>query len=153
MTTINWLSGAVGAAFGTVLGVVGDWQFGGRLRRWSDRRALTKEYGSLAGDYVNYHVTESGSHDPTGGTIKIRWEPREGVLKAAGLRANGDAEWHSDIRMSIEIKGTGSGHYHYVDSIHSGVQQVLYSKATRSFSVMGTSSARKQFSHYWKLRG
>jgi hypothetical protein len=152
MTTLNSLSGAVGAVFGTILGIVGDWQVGTRLRRWSELQALTREYGSLGGDYANCRVTESGGLEPTGGTIRIRWEPREGLLKAAALRANGDTEWHSDIRMSMEIKGTGSGHYHYVDSIHSGVQQVIYSKATQSFSVMGTSSTRKQFTHYWKLK-
>lgn len=152
MTMINWLGGAVGAVFGAVLGIVGDWQVGSRLRRRSERQALTREYASLSGDYINYRVTESGSHEPTRGTIRIRWEPREGLLKAAALRANGDTEWHSDIRMSMEIKGTGSGHYHYVDSIHSGVQQVIYSKASRSFSVMGTSSARKQSIYFWKLK-
>jgi hypothetical protein len=151
MATISWFSGAVGAVFGAVLGIVGDWQVGARLRRRSARQALTSEYWSLTGDYVNYRVTESGGLEPTGETVRIRWEPREGVLKAAGLRANGDTEWHSDIRMSMEIKGTGSGHYHYVDSIHSGVQQVIYLKLTKSFSVIGTGSTRNQFTHYWKL--
>jgi hypothetical protein len=67
MITRTWLSGAVGAVFGAVLGIVADWQFRSRLRRRSERQALTREYSSLAGDYVNYRVTESGGHEPTGG--------------------------------------------------------------------------------------
>jgi hypothetical protein len=66
MITTTWLSGAVGTVFGAVLGIVGDWQVSSRLRRRSERQALTREYSSFAGDYVNYRVNEVGGHEPTG---------------------------------------------------------------------------------------
>jgi hypothetical protein len=52
--------------------------------------------------------------------------------------------------MSREYTGTGIGHYNNVDSIHGGIQQVIYSKQMRSFNVMGTSHARKDFARCWK---
>ena len=47
--TINWASLAIGSVLGATLGVVADWQIGSRLRKWSERRELTREYGSLPG--------------------------------------------------------------------------------------------------------
>jgi hypothetical protein len=52
--------------------------------------------------------------------------------------------------MSREYAGTGIGHYNNADSIHGGIQQVLYSKQTRFFNVMGSSHTRKEFAHCWK---
>jgi hypothetical protein len=52
--------------------------------------------------------------------------------------------------MSREYVGTGIGHYNNSNSIHGGIQQVIYSKQTRSFNVMGISHARKDFVHCWK---
>jgi hypothetical protein len=54
--------------------------------------------------------------------------------------------------MSMQYKGTGTGHYNYVDSIHGGIQQLIYSKQARAFQVMGTSRTKKDFAHYWKLK-
>ncbi len=150
--TINWLSLGVGAGLGTILGSIGDWQIGTRLRKWSERRALNREYHLLAGHYVNHRVREDGTHEPTGGTVELMWEPRNGVLEASAFHANGRAEWHSYIRMSMQFKGTGTGHYNDADSIHGGIQQIIYSKQTRAFNVMGISHTRKEFAHYWKLK-
>jgi hypothetical protein len=52
--------------------------------------------------------------------------------------------------MNREYTGTGIGHYNNVNSIHGGIQQVIYSKQTGSFNVMGTSHTRKEFAHCWK---
>jgi hypothetical protein len=148
--TINWPNLAIGSLLGAILGVIADWQIGARLRKWSDLRALTKEYGSLHGQYVNYRVRDDGTHEPTGGTVDITWQPKDGLLEASGFQATGAPEWHSYIRMSREYTGTGIGHYNNVNSIHGGMQQVIYSKQTRSFTVMGTSRTQKEFAHCWK---
>jgi len=65
--TLNWLNLAIGFTLGAILGVLADWQLGMRLRRWSELRALTREYGPLAGQYVSYRVRDDGTHEPTGG--------------------------------------------------------------------------------------
>jgi hypothetical protein len=148
--TINWPNFAVGSVVGGILGVIADWQIGARLRKWSEPRALTKEYGSLGGQYVAYHIRDDGTHEPTGGTVEIAWQPKEGLLEASGFDATGNPEWHSYIRMSREYSGTGVGHYNNSNSIHGGIQQVIYSKQTRSFTVMGTSRTQKEFAHCWK---
>jgi hypothetical protein len=154
--TIDWPNFAVGALSGAFLTAICDWQIGARIRKWSElrrlRRALTKDYGALAGHYVNYNVGDHGRHVPTGGTIEITWEPKHCLLKATGLHPGGVPDWYSDIKMSMEFKWTGTGHYHEVGSIHSGIQQVMYFKQTRTFSVMGTSHIRKEFTHHWKLK-
>lgn len=148
--TISWLNLAAGSVVGAALGVIADWQIGARFRKWSELRALTKEYGSLAGRYMNYRIRDDGIHEPTGGTVEIAWQPKEGLLEAAGFHAKGDPEWHSYIRMGREYMGTGTGHYNNSNSIHGGIQQVIYSKQTRSFYVTGISNTRKEFSHCWK---
>ncbi len=150
--TINWPTLAVGSMLGAILGIVGDWQIGTRLRKWSELRALNKEYGSLAGHYVNYRIRDDGTHEPTGGTIEIAWQPKDGLLEASGFHATERPEWHSYIKMSLEYTGTGTGHYNNVNSIHGGIQQVIYSKQTHSFNVIGISHARKEFAHCWKLK-
>ena len=150
--TINWVSLAIGSVLGATAGVVADWQIGSKLRKWSERRELTREYGSLSGHYLSYRVKDDGTHEPTGGTIEITWQPQDGLLDATGFHANGNPEWHSYIRMNREYTGTGTGHYNNVNSIHGGIQQVIYSKQDHSFSVMGTSVARKESAHCWKLR-
>lgn len=150
--TINWVSLAIGLVLGATVGIVADWQISSRMRKWSDRRELTRAYGSLAGHYLNYRVKDDGTHEPTGGTIELTWQPQDGLLDATGFHANGNPEWHSYIRMSREYTGTGTGHYNNVNSIHGGVQQVIYSKQDRSFSVMGTDITRKEFAHCWKPR-
>ena len=150
--TINWVSLAIGSVVGATVGVVADWQIGSRLRKWSERRELNREYCSLAGHYLDYRVKDDGTHEPTGGTIELSWQPQDGLLDATGFQANGNPEWHSYIRMNREYPGTGTGHYNNVNSIHGGIQQVIYSKQDHSFSVMGTSNTRKEFAHCWKLR-
>lgn len=147
---INLPNLAVGAIFGAILGVIADWQIGARLRKWSRLRALDKEYRSLTGKYVNYRIRDDGSHESTGGIVDIAWLSRDGLLEASGFHATGNPEWHSYIRMSIEHIGTGVGHYNNSNSIHGGIQQVVYSKQTRCFNVLGTSHSRREFSHYWK---
>ena len=147
---INWPNFAVGSAIGAILGAIGDWQVRTRLQKWSERRADAKECGSLAGHYLNYRVRDDGTHEPTGGTVEVTWEAQDGLLEATGFEANRNPEWHSYIRMSREYPGTGTGHYNNVNSIHGGIQQVIYSRQTRSFKVQGTNHARKEFAHCWK---
>ena len=148
---ISWPNLFVGSLLGGILGIVGDWQIGTRLRKRYMRRTLTKEYGLLAGHYLNYRVREDGTHEPAG-TVELAWEPQDGLLEATGFLATGNPEWHSYIKMSTEYAGTGTGHYNNVNSIHGGIQQVIYSKQTRSFHVMGTSHAQKEFAHHWQLK-
>ena len=148
--TIHWLNLALGAALGTILGVVGTWKISPRLRNWSDRKALNREYHALSGRYENHRVTDDGSYEATGETIELAWEPKQGVLEATAFRGNEFTLWHSYITMSLQFKGTGAGHYNYVDSIHGGIQQLIYSRQARAFHVLGTSNTRKPFAHYWK---
>lgn len=148
--SISWPNLAVGSALGVILGVIADWQIRARLRKWSELRALTKEYGSLTGRYLIYRIKDDGTHEPTGGTVEVTWQPKVGLLEASGFHATGNPDWHSYIRMSREYAGTGIGHYNNADSIHGGIQQVLYSKQTRFFNVMGSSHTRKEFAHCWK---
>lgn len=149
---ISWPNLAGGSALGVTLGVIADWQIGARLRKWSELRSLTREYASLGGRYECYRIRDDGTYDPLGGTVEIRWQSRDGLLEASCFQATGHPEWHSYIRMSLEYPGTGIGHYNNSNSIHGGIQQVLYSKQTRSFNVTGTSHSRKEFSHCWKLK-
>ncbi len=151
--SIHWLVPAASAGVGVILGVLGDWQIGTKLRKRSELRALTKEYGSLSGTYLNYHLRDDGAHEPAGGTVELAWQPQDGLLEATAFQANGHPEWHSYIRMSREYPGTGAGHFNNVNSIHGGLQQVIYSKQTRSFLVTGTNHNRKEFSCCWKRKG
>jgi hypothetical protein len=148
--TIHWMSLAIGSMSGAIVAVLGYWQIGTRLRKGLERRALTKEYGSLAGHYLNYRIRDDGTYEPTGGTVELTWEPQDGRLEATGFHATEHPEWHSYIKMSLEYTGTGTGHYNNVNSIHGGIQQVIYSKQTHSFNVMGVSHNRKEFAHCWK---
>jgi hypothetical protein len=148
--TISWPNLVIGSVLGGILGVIADWQIGARLRKWSQLRALTKEYGSLDGQYLTYRILDDGTHEPTGGTVDIAWQRKEGLLDASCFDATGNPEWHSYIKMSREYPGTGMGHYNNSNSIHGGMQQVIYSKQTRSFNVMGTSHSRKEFAQCWK---
>lgn len=150
--TIHWLGVAIGAASGVVLGAIADWRIGARWRKWHERRELTKEYGPLAGQYANHRVRDDGTHEPTGGTVEIAWQADDGLLEATGFDAKENPEWHSYIKMSREYAGTGTGHYNNVNSIHGGIQQVIYSKQSHAFSVMGISHSRNGFAHYWKLK-
>ena len=150
--TIVWSNLAIGSVVGAILGVIGDWRIGTKFRKRFELRALTKEYGSLSGQYVNYHIREDGTYEPTGGTVEITWQPADGLLDVSGFQATGNPEWHSYIKMSSEYTGAGIGHYNNSNSIHGGIQQVIYSKQTRSFNVMGTSHSKKEFAHCWKLK-
>jgi hypothetical protein len=150
--TIRWLNLVIGFLLGAILGVIADWQIGARLRKLSKVRALSKAYGSLVGQYENYRIRDDGSHEPTGGTVDIQWEPKEGLLEASGFDATGIPEWHSYIKMSRQYTGTGVGHYNNSNSIHGGIQQIIYSKQTRSFTVMGVNQNRKEFAHCWKAK-
>ncbi len=159
--TIHWWTLAIGFVLGSALGAVADWQIGPRLRKRYVLRVLTRDYAGLAGRYAQYRVQLEGTGDgtghaklePTGGTIEVVWQPDDGLLEASAFQANGNPEWHSYIKMSREYSGTGIGHYNNVNSIHGGLQQVIYSKQTRSFSVRGTDHTRKEFVHCWKPAG
>lgn len=135
---------------GAILGFLAHWAFV-HLKEYSARRKLRKVYGPLAGDYANFRVKDDQTQEATGGTIRLLWQG-EGSFKATGLHANGIAEWESTIRMSLEFKGTGTGHYRYIGAENIGTQQVTYSPETRSFIVMGadTSGSRKQFFQRWR---
>ncbi len=146
---IHWWNLAVGFTLGAILGAIADWRIGAVLRKRFELRALTREYASLTGRYAHYRIRDDGTHEPTGGTVEIAWQPADGLLEASGFHA-GNPEWHSYIKMSREYAGTGIGHYNNVNSIHGGIQAVIYSKQTRSFNVMGTDHTRKEFSHCWK---
>lgn len=147
---IHWWTLAIGFMSGAVLGAVAGWQLVPRFRKKAELRSLTRDYASLAGRYAHYRVRGDGAHEPTGGTVEITWQPADGLLEASGFHKTGNPEWHSYIRMSREYTGTGIGHYNNVNSIHGGIQQVIYSKQTRSFNVMGTDHTRKEFVHSWK---
>ncbi|MBV8114977.1 MAG: hypothetical protein JO300_09565 [Silvibacterium sp.] len=147
---IHWWSLAIGFVLGAGLGAVAEWQIGLRVRKRSELRALTRDYAALAGRYAQYRVRDDGTQEPTGAIVEIVWQPEDGLLEASGFHANGNPGWHSYIKMSREYTGTGIGHYNNVNSIHGGLQQVIYSKQTRSFSVRGTDHTRKEFIHCWK---
>ena len=146
---IHWWNLAVGFALGAILGAIADWQVGVRLRKRSELRALTREYTSLTGQYAHYRIRDDGTREPTGGTVEVTWQPADGLLEASGFHG-GNPVWHSYIRMSREYSGTGIGHYNNVNSIHGGIQQVIYSKQTRSFNVRGIDHTRSEFTHSWK---
>jgi hypothetical protein len=147
---IAWPSVAAGFVAGAVLGGAVAWQLVNRLRKWSELRALDRDYGFLKGEYLTYLVRDDGTHEPTGGKVEIAWQPRQGLLEASCFQQTGHPEWHSYIRMSREYPGTGIGHYNNSNSIHGGIQQVIYSKQTRSFYAMGTGHGRREFAQYWK---
>jgi hypothetical protein len=149
---IHWWNLAIGFVLGTVLGAIADWQIGAKLRKRAELRALTRDYASLAGLYTQHCIRDDGTHEPTGGTVEVTWQPGDGLLEASGFHANGHPEWHSYIRMSREYAGTGIGHYNNVNSIHGGIQQVIYSKQTRSFNVRGIDHTRREFTHSWKAK-
>ncbi len=150
--TMHWLDLAMGVGVGLVLGIVATWQMSPRLRKWKDRKALYREYHALAGRYENHRLADDGTCEPTGETIELTWEPKQSVLEATAFLADNFSVWHSYITMSLQFKGTGIGHYNNVDSIHGGMQQLVYSRQARAFTVMGISNARKPFAHYWKLK-
>ena len=149
---IHWWNLAIGFVLGATLGAVADWQIGARIRKQAELRALTRDYASLAGLYIQHRIRDDGTHEPTGGTVEVTWQPDDGLLEASGFQANGHPEWHSYIRMSREYAGTGIGHYNNVNSIHGGIQQVIYSKQTRTFNVRGIDHTRKEFTHSWKSK-
>jgi len=151
--TFTWLSLAMSAGAGIILGVVADWQIGPKLRKRYERRALAKEYGSLSGTYLNYRIRDDGTHEPTGGTIELAEQAHDCLFEATGFHATGNPEWHSYIRMNREYSGTGTGHFNNVNSIHGGIQQINYSKQNHSFNVLGTDHTRKEFAHCWKRKG
>lgn len=150
--TIHWPDIVAGIAFGAILGAIADWKIGLRLRKWRELGALNKEYSSLAGQYLHYRIKDDGTHEPTGDTVTITWQQKDGLLEASAFLANKNPEWHSYIRMSREYPGTGVGHYNNSNSIHGGIHQVIYSKQTRSFTVVGTSYTRQGFAHCWKFK-
>lgn len=149
---IHWLSLAVGLVLGVVLGIIADWKIGKKLRKRAELQELTKQYASLAGNYVNLRVKEDGTQEPTGAIVEIKWEATEGLLLASSFHDSGKPEWHSYIKMSPDYFGMGLGHYTNVNSIHGGLQQVIYSKQTRSFNVVGIDHTRKEFALCWKPR-
>ncbi len=115
---------------GAILGFFVHWTFV-ELKEYSERRKLRKAYGNLVGDYANFRVKD-GTEEPTMGTVRLIWQS-DGSFKVQGLHSNGVAEWESVIRMSLEFKNTGTGHYRYIGTDDSGTQQLIYSPETRSF--------------------
>jgi hypothetical protein len=152
IATFGWVSFGTGLSFGAILGVIADWLIHAKLRRHFKLRALTKEYSSLAGQYACYRIKDDGAHEPTGGTVELTWQPDDGLFEASAFDAAGHQEWHSYLSMSEIYPGAGLGHYNNVNSIHGGIQQVIYSKQTRSFNVMGTSHNRREFTCHWKFK-
>jgi hypothetical protein len=152
--TIHWWTLAIGFVLGAAAGAVADWQIGPRIRKRSELRALTHDYAGLGGRYAQYRVrddgTGNGALEATGRIIEIVWQPEDGLLEASAFQGNGNPEWHSYIKMSRDYAGTGIGHYNNVNSIHGGLQQIIYSKQTRCFSVRGSDHTRKEFLHCWK---
>ena len=106
--TLSWPNLAIGFVVGLILGAIADWQIGSRFRKWSELRALNKEYGSLAGQYKAYRIREDGTHEPTGEIVEISWQPKEGLLDASGFHAGGNPEWHSYIRITGNTPGRAS---------------------------------------------
>ncbi len=149
---IHWLNLTIGVVLGAILGVIADQRIGAKLRRRAELEALTREYSSLAGHYIDYRIKDGDTHEPTGETVEITWQSEDGLLEASGFHASGKPEWHSYIRMSKEHPGVGIGHYNTVNSIHGGIQQILYSRQTRSFNVRGTNHHGQESAHCWKLR-
>jgi hypothetical protein len=147
--TIHWLGLVIGLVLGTGLGAFADWKIGNRLRKRAALQALTQEYASLAGNDVNYRIKEDGTQEPIGTTVEITWDPKDGLLLASNFQDTGKPEWHSYIKMSSDYPGMGLGHYTNVNSIHGGLQQVIYSKQTRSFHVIGINHVRKEFALRW----
>ena len=152
--TIHWWTLAIGFVLGSALGAVAWWQIGPRLLKRTELRELTRDYAGLAGRYAQFRIringADAGTLEPTGRTIEIVWHPADGLLEASAFQANGNPEWHSYIKMSREYAGTGIGHYNNVNSIHGGIQQIIYSRRIRSFSVRGIDHTRKEFVHCWK---
>ena len=149
--TINWPSIAIGAVLGGLLSILVNWQIGPRLRKWSEHRALTKEYGSLTGEYANFEIAGDETLKSTAGKILLTWQHKDGLFKVKALHGNGNVDWESDFKMSMELKGTGAGRFRHVGTEGSGTQVVIYSPETRSFNVMGTMITGKVFGHRWKL--
>ena len=145
---LDWPNLVAGAILGAIPGYFVHWAFVKR-KGYLERRTLKKEYSHLGGDYPNFRARDGGTEEPTGGKIRLIWQP-EGFFRAQGLHANGVAEWESVIRMSLEFKGTGTGHYRYVGKEYTGTQQLTYFSETRSFVVMGASSTGFEFVHYWR---
>lgn len=144
---LDWPNLIVGA----ILGFFVHWSFVASKERFALWK-LKKRYAPLAGNYANFRVKEDQTVEPTGGTVRLLWQQRDGSFKAQGLTVNGIAEWESTIRMSKDFNETGVGHYRYVGREDSGNQQVTYSPETRSFVVLGTntSGTSRQFFHRWK---
>jgi hypothetical protein len=151
--TMDWPALAAGAGLGVVLGGAAAWKLSALVRKRSELRALNRDYRSLNGQYLVYSVRADGTQEPTGGTVDVAWEAKEGLLEASAFATNGHPEWHSYLRMSHEYPGTGAGNYNNSNSIHGGVVQVIYVKQTRSFYAMGVTPARREFSQCWKAKG
>ena len=149
---VHWLDMAGGAALGAIAGILATWRISPRVKQWSEQKALHREYHALAGRYLNYRLTEDGSMAPTGEIIELTWEPKQSLIEASAFATDRFTVWHSYIHMSLRFRGTGTGHYNIVDSIHGGVQQLVYSRQARTFTVMETGNNRKPAVHCWKLQ-
>jgi hypothetical protein len=136
---------------GAFLGFLAHWAFV-EMKEYSERRKLRKAYSAVAGDYVNFRIKANGIREPTGGTVRIVGQP-DGSFKAHGLHPNHVVEWESIIRMSLELTGTGTGHYRYIDDAgHTGAQALTFIPEKRCFIVTATSGIGDEFRHYWKRR-
>ena len=58
------------------------------LRKRFELRALTREYASLTGRYAHYRIRDDGTHEPTGGTVEIAWQPARRTPRSLRLSRN-----------------------------------------------------------------
>ena len=149
--TIDWPNVVLGFILG-VLGHMGILKFEERRQKHKRIADLNKTYSYLPGTYANYRVKD-GTEEPTGGRIKIV-QLADGSFEAKGLHANGVMEWSSEIKMSLEWKGTGTGRYKYGGRPELyGTQQITYIQETRSLDVLSTNTTSGNtsvFIHHWK---
>jgi len=141
----DWPNVLLGAVLGAVLGVLGDWQIGGRLRAASEHARKKRKYGHLAGIYANFRLKENETQEATGGRIKLTWR-KNGSFEVKGLHENGVTEWEGRIRMSEEWENSGTGFYQYVGSEKSDAQQIIYVANSRFFHVVTTPNVSKPVS-------
>ena len=96
--TISWPNLAIGSVLGAILGVIADWQVGTRFRKWSELRALTKQYGSRpAGTKITVSGMTERMSRPAGSSTS-HGSPKTVYSKHQAFRQQG-------IRNGIAISG------------------------------------------------
>jgi hypothetical protein len=147
---IDWLNLVVGAIFG----FLAHWGFVA-LKEYSVHCKLKKAYRPLAGDYVNFKVSDDKTEQPTGGTIKLT-QRSDGSFEVKGLHRNGALDWRSELHMTMEPGNTGTGWYRYPATTIYGTQQITFIPETRSIHVVTTDTSRgtatSSWVHHWKRK-